>query len=368
MKKTMLLLIAMAMFLGFAYAQFEDENIDLRFLNLDQAPVISNVYFGIYVSELDPDDAEDLGYYEDYGILITEVVDGSPACEAGLEEDDIIMAINEDEITDLAEFDRVRAELEPGDVIYLTYWHEGELREIEMTMQARPGAEVKKQVIVMKDEMPRKKKLSVGYGGGSWIPVWFNTEMSDVNELIANFGYGSDAISDKGVILNGGAGKGNVGKGFFIGGVGAGYSWERKLAGDDTKISYDLSFGGATLDKRFALARNFVASVGVMLGAGTHEVKYTKYDQDYDWNDPDATANFTTKATREFFAVQPRAELLYELLGWLGIRAEVGYMFGYSGKEGWQVKADNGDDYHIANSPNTPYQGLTISIGPWFGF
>jgi hypothetical protein len=340
-----------------------DGNVNVKVITTTGDAAKSSVYFGIFVVELTSDAAEELDYENPYGILISGVVDESPADEAGIAEDDILMEINGALVTDLAEFDNIRAQLQPGDEVMLSLWRDGEPVDVEMTMQPRPQTNV-----TITEQETKKTKHSVGYGGGAWVPIWFKTNMDDVVELIGNLGFDTENFNTDGVFMNGGVGKGNVGKGFFIGGSGTGWTYEDKTSRPDTTLAYNLSFGGASFDKRFAIAKHFTISPGLMIGSGSHEVKYSVYSDGYDWDNPGDTHNFTTKFSREFFVIQPRVELLYELLDWLGVRAEVGYIYGFTTNKHWKVLADNGDNYTVAGSPATPMQGVTISIGPWFGF
>jgi hypothetical protein len=58
---------------------------------------------------------------------------------------------------------------------------------------------------------------------------------------------------------------------------------------------------------------------------------------------------------------------MYRVNSWLGFRAEGGYMLSYSYHNGWNADLC-GDAYEVENSPNTSFDGFTISVGPWFGF
>jgi hypothetical protein len=63
---------------------------------------------------------------------------------------------------------------------------------------------------------------------------------------------------------------------------------------------------------------------------------------------------------------QPKVMAMYRILSWLSFRAEVGYMASYSSK-GWEVER-NGEKIKGENIPSANMDGLTFSIGPWFGF
>jgi hypothetical protein len=372
MKTKILCILALAILIPALFAQTEeDQNIKLKILTQSPGVVESKVYFGIYVQDLDYPTVQELGYFELYGIQVTQVVENSPAWKCGMQADDIIMQVNDSQVTDREEFDRIRSAMEPGDEAVIRIWRNGEVMDLNMVMQPRPGVQTK----VIEKEIAGAKKMSAGYGGGCWIPVWAIVPVDDVNELIDKIGdpipskgFGANAISEKGVFMNGGAGKGHVGNGFFIGGVGAGYEYKDSDVPTNTKIKYSMSFGGATIEKRIPFTKNFLGSLGLMLGGGGHEVQYSQTQANYTWPEVFTGNNFTATLRREYFVVQPRVELMFRLLPWLGLRAEVGYLYGVPVQKGWTVDATSGDDYNIVDSPDTPFQGLTISAGPWLGF
>ncbi|MDP8226241.1 MAG: hypothetical protein P9L89_01180, partial [Candidatus Celaenobacter polaris] len=68
-----------------------------------------------------------------------------------------------------------------------------------------------------------------------------------------------------------------------------------------------------------------------------------------------------------YILLQPKFEMIYRLTDWLGIRAAVGYMLSYSYHSGWNANICD-DIFEVTNSPETKLDGLTISVGPWFGF
>ena len=168
-----------------------------------------------------------LGYTELYGILITKVVKDSPAWQAGIKNNDILMELNGYPIFNVKEFDSIKKLLQPGDTIWLTIWREGKIFDITTKLQGRT-----KEKKTGKSEFNEKVTYPVGWGGGSWIPYWAVFPVDDINELITHIGestedkgFAHNAINEDGVFMSGGGGKVNIGKGFFLGGVGAGYSF-----------------------------------------------------------------------------------------------------------------------------------------------
>jgi len=74
---------------------------------------------GMTVDEITPELAEELGLKETSGVIVTEVEDGSPAAEAGLEAGDIILEVDQDPIRNIRQFDRKIERYKPGDTVLL---------------------------------------------------------------------------------------------------------------------------------------------------------------------------------------------------------------------------------------------------------
>lgn len=64
----------------------------------------------------------DLGTME--GIYVSKVVDGGAAADAGIEDGDVIVAVDGHKVTNMAELQEIIARKRPGDKVSLTYLHE----------------------------------------------------------------------------------------------------------------------------------------------------------------------------------------------------------------------------------------------------
>ena len=331
---------------------------------------------GIFLSNMDFEDAYKMHYPYCYGVYVTGVSQDGPSQKAGIAKGDIIM-----------EFDGKKAKFESNLVTLIKSKSIGDkvqvkiFRDEEILMADLLLATLKpKEMTITKDgiKIKKKKKLSVGFGGGGWIPVWFvdDNEFADINHILVEYGF--SGLDEKGILMHGGGGNGNVGKGWFIGGMGAGYTIDKKKGhvtdnGDSVtrRMLYSNAYGGVTLDKRFAITKNMVTSLGFMLGWGGHNLQISQTDGDYDWfelnDDMDSSANNAIELEKNYIMFQPKATVMYKILDWLSIRAEGGYMLSHSYTGGWDAVSCE-DNFVVANSPETPYQGYTISIGPWFGF
>jgi S1-C subfamily serine protease len=111
-------------------------------------------YLGVSTQALYPQLAERLGLDVDVGALVHEVVDDSPADEAGLTagdrqiefqgqtdiavDGDVIVAVNGERLTPTADLGDVISLLEPGEQVELEILRDGEPRTIEVELGERP--------------------------------------------------------------------------------------------------------------------------------------------------------------------------------------------------------------------------------------
>jgi S1-C subfamily serine protease len=73
----------------------------------------------------------------EYGAIVNEVVDDSPAAESELQEDDIIIAFNGEKVTDAEELTDLVQESNPGDEVTLTVQRGNSTEEITVTLDSR---------------------------------------------------------------------------------------------------------------------------------------------------------------------------------------------------------------------------------------
>jgi S1-C subfamily serine protease len=111
-------------------------------------------YLGVSTQAIWPQLAEKLGLDVEIGALVAEVVDDSPADEAGLtagdrriafqgQEDipadgDVIVAVNGEPLTETADLSDIISLLEPGDSVDLEVLRDGDRRSVEVELGDRP--------------------------------------------------------------------------------------------------------------------------------------------------------------------------------------------------------------------------------------
>ncbi len=74
---------------------------------------------GLSIQNLTPDIAEQLGYKNERGVVVTDVTSGSPAEDAGMQQGDLIKEVNRVAVSTAKEFNRVVARLGSGDSVAL---------------------------------------------------------------------------------------------------------------------------------------------------------------------------------------------------------------------------------------------------------
>lgn len=79
----------------------------------------------------------DLGTME--GIYVSKVVDGGAAADAGIEDGDVIVAVDGHKVTNMAELQEIIARKRPGDKVSLTYLHEKKKHTETVTLKNEQG-------------------------------------------------------------------------------------------------------------------------------------------------------------------------------------------------------------------------------------
>ena len=124
---------------------------------------IAKPYIGVSVTDVSQ---EMQNYGLPKGAAVRNISEGSPAAVAGLEANDIITAINGNEISGSKEFVEAVSDALSGDEISLTIYSQGESREIKVTVgeqiQSALANEEKEQV-EQQEEQQNNQMVFPGY-------------------------------------------------------------------------------------------------------------------------------------------------------------------------------------------------------------
>ncbi|MBE2258596.1 MAG: DegQ family serine endoprotease [Rhodobacteraceae bacterium] len=103
---------------------------------------VSHGRMGVTIQEVSQSLAQSFGLKTATGALISSVEKGSPAATAGLEPGDVILKLNDREITRSSELPPLVAAIKPGTRISVQIWRKGATREIALAVGEIPTAAV----------------------------------------------------------------------------------------------------------------------------------------------------------------------------------------------------------------------------------
>ncbi|MEA3287563.1 MAG: PDZ domain-containing protein [Candidatus Marinimicrobia bacterium] len=338
---------------------------------------------GVYLNNMDFEDAYKMRYPYAHGVLVNGTVNNGSADKAGIIEDDIIMYFDGTKVLYEDHLVRLIRSKHFGDQVQVVFYRDEALDSTLVTF-TKPVKKEKALALVDEDKKEKKRRNSRGYGGGGFTPMLVQDQFTDVGDLMTTLGLSSTPFKDEGIVLWGGSGQGYVGNGWFLGGFGNGGSLSNTVTvmdgttQVDRKITFGMGFGGLTVEKRLAPFSWATIGAGVGLGGGGIDLAVSQNDGNFSWinlgtellNTNSTTVNFS----KNYAIVHPRASLMLKLTSWMRLKAEYGYLYGYSFSEGWNTTLGNSsvnieqDSYELVGSPNTALEASTISVGLWFGF
>lgn len=115
----------------------------LRALEMLRSPMPGQqprVMIGVTLADLDEDQLKERGVKRGGGVLIEDVIDGLPADQAGVQVDDVVVAINGKPVEDQGELREILQTNNPGDEVTLTVVREGKEQELKVKLQAFDGS------------------------------------------------------------------------------------------------------------------------------------------------------------------------------------------------------------------------------------
>ena len=356
-------------------------------IHIDDEEGDSRPKLGVYLSNMDFEDAYKMRYPYAHGVLVNGTVDGGAADQAGIIEDDIIMYFDGTKVLYEDHLVRLIRTKKFGDKLPLVFWRDGAMDTTMITFVAPVKKEKGAQLeMVDKERKESKREHSRGYGGGGFTPMLVQNEFADVAGLMNTLGLTSTPFDAEGILLLGGSGQGYVGNGWYLGGFGNGGAFSNTVQATHSnglttvnrKISFAMGYGGLTIEKRFAPFSFATIGGGVGLGGGSIQMGIEQTDGGFDWNllNDQLIDTKTTAVTfsKNYAMVHPRVNMMIRLTGWMRLKAEYGYLYGYSFTDGWKTTLDGGnvdaqsETFELTNSPDTKLDASTISLGLWFGF
>ncbi len=94
-------------------------------------------FLGVYAEEVTRENMSRYNLREPRGVVITKVVEGSPAEKAGLRKDDVVLRFNGEEVTSVRKLNRLIGEVAPEHTARLTISRSGGEQELSVTLAKR---------------------------------------------------------------------------------------------------------------------------------------------------------------------------------------------------------------------------------------
>lgn len=99
---------------------------------------VRHAFLGVQPGDLTPQLSERFGIDAEAGVLVVSITDDSPAGEAGIEEGDVIVALDGQQVLIVEDLLARLREREPGDEVAIAVLRDGKRREIDVTLADRP--------------------------------------------------------------------------------------------------------------------------------------------------------------------------------------------------------------------------------------
>ena len=96
-------------------------------------------HLGVALSDLTPELRTHFGVPEGVGVMVSKVLDDSPALEAGIEVGDIITSVDGEDIGHAGELAKTIRAYESGETVLLEAWRDGKIRQITATLTESEG-------------------------------------------------------------------------------------------------------------------------------------------------------------------------------------------------------------------------------------
>ncbi|MBN2029952.1 PDZ domain-containing protein [bacterium] len=101
------------------------------------------VYLGVTLQDMNADLADYFGLGEDEGVLILDVQEDSPAEKSGLKSGDVIVALDDESVTEPGDIQDILADFEEGDEITVEIVRQRRRQEIAVELEENPNSTIR---------------------------------------------------------------------------------------------------------------------------------------------------------------------------------------------------------------------------------
>ena len=145
------------------FKHFESDGANVWVMSDDENDVTWNVkkndfvfnsnrgYMGVHLDDINEQMGEYFGVEGGEGALVTEVVEDSPAAEAGLQAGDVITKVDDTEIASMSDLHEMVQGTEKDQKVQIGYMRKGKFSKVEVTLAEAPETEFSDQIKIMTD-------------------------------------------------------------------------------------------------------------------------------------------------------------------------------------------------------------------------
>jgi serine protease Do len=108
---------------------------------LEKEGAVTRGWLGLAAQDLTPSLGEALGLPVNKGAVVVNVDEGTPAAQAGLRPDDVIVSLDDKPITSAGSLTRTVGLLRPNEQVTLTIYRDGQKQDRQVTLGTRPDLE-----------------------------------------------------------------------------------------------------------------------------------------------------------------------------------------------------------------------------------
>ncbi len=145
---------------------------------LIESGTVTRGYLGVFLQEITPLLAESLELPDAKGILISDIIEDSPAAEAGLKQGDVVRKLDGDSIDDTGAFRNEISSRRPGAEIKLFVYRDGEEKEITVRIgrledeQEEASLQEALEMLGMRaDDITEEITQRLGYNPGEGVVI-----------------------------------------------------------------------------------------------------------------------------------------------------------------------------------------------------
>jgi serine protease Do len=129
---------------------------------------VSRGWLGVQIQEVTPEIAASVGLADGKGAIVSSIMPKSPASSSDLKLGDVILSVNDTEITRLRDLPRIIAETKAGQTVKLAVWREGNRKNVDVTIKEMPATD---QVAAAGEENPAARVQPARVLGMALAPV-----------------------------------------------------------------------------------------------------------------------------------------------------------------------------------------------------